>query len=108
MVPPFSVGSYLRFCLNTAFFSGWNWLGDHGSPTSHPRPRPISSPPQLELVLLPSPSCYVRAEEPELAPPWVGFCAGKIGVASPAQQLCRREVRRDTGELSAQRLGTAL
>lgn len=50
----------------------------------------------------------MRAEEPELAPPWVGFCAGKIGVASPAQQLCRREVRRDTGELSAQRLGTPL
>lgn len=32
--------------------------------------RPVFSPPQLELVLLPSPSCYLIAGEPEVAPPW--------------------------------------
>lgn len=45
-----------------------------------PPPRPVSSPPQLELVLLPSPSCYLIAEEPERPLPGFGFCAGKIGV----------------------------
>lgn len=35
------------------------------------RARPVSSPPQLEPALLPSPSCYLIAEEPELAPPRV-------------------------------------
>lgn len=69
MCSSLSLGSYLGFCLSTAFFSDWNWLGDHAPPP--PRPRPVSSPPQLELVLLLSPSCYLIAEEPELAPPWV-------------------------------------
>lgn len=47
-----------------------------------PGPRLISSPPQLELVLLPSPSRYLIAGEPDPPLPGLGSCAGQISVAS--------------------------
>lgn len=66
-------------------------------------PRPVSSPPQVEPVLLPSPSRYLIAEEPELAPPWVWllcrqdqFCFPGSAVATGIHNPHRRDVSGET------------
>lgn len=73
MVPSLVLASVLSSASVQLSFQAGTGLGIRVVPPlpSSPGPRPISSPPQLELVLLPSPSRYLIAEEPELAPPWV-------------------------------------
>lgn len=84
-------------------------------------PSPVSSPPQVELILLSSPSCYLIAEEPELVPPWVWLlcrqdqcCFLGSAVATGIHSPHRRDVGVGVGvggrpgELSAQEVGYKL
>lgn len=93
-------------------------VAPHPSPFSL-GPRPVSSPPQVELILLPSPSRYLIAEEPELVPPWVCLLcrqdqccflgsAVATGIHSPHRRDIGVGVGGRPGELSAQEVGCKL
>lgn len=88
MVPSVVSASVLSSASVQLSFQAGTGLGIRVVPPlpSSPGPRPISSPPQLELVLLPSPSRYLIAEEQSWPLPGFGSCTGKISVASLAQQ----------------------
>lgn len=81
-------------------------------------PRPVSSPPQVELVLLPSLSRFLIAEEPELAPPWVWLLCRQDQCCFPGSAVLTgwggghghntHGRRHGPGELSAQEVGYKL